>query len=182
MGAMNWHQFAEWTDVTAMPSNDGWEALREGLIEECHEALSVWHQIEAVKHGAVKRLHRDGPPDARRLEVRQTRLDRLWRQLVEEVGDACWYAARICRTSAAKDIFSKRSPEVQRHIGSLDVIHYGSQDGGEEGFGSRAHWALSMIEALATVCGVDFPEALANNEAKLTARKAAGTIGGEGER
>lgn len=179
---MDWKQFVEWTDTTAMPSNDSWEALRAGLIEECHEALAIYHQIKALEFGAVKRLHRDGPPDARRLEVRQTKLDRLRRQLVEEVGDACWYAARICRTSPGKDIFSRRSPEVQRHIGCLDAIHYGSQDGSEEGYGSRAHWALSMIEALATVCGVDFSEALANNEAKLTARKAAGTIQGEGER
>lgn len=174
---MDWKQFVEWTDTTAMPSNDSWDALRAGLIEECHEALAIWHQIKAMEFGAVKRLHRDGAPDAMRLEVRQTKLDRLRRQLVEEVGDACWYAARVVRLAGGNyTVLLGGCPVFSREALTrmLENPWKGEADGD--------WWATDLLSHLLAAMDVRIDEAIADNVAKLTARKVAGTIQGEGDR
>lgn len=174
---MNWVEYVIWTDTTAIPAQDTPDGLRAGLVEEIHEALSVWHEIEAKRHGAIKRQHRGDSTDWRKDELRATELERLRRKLISEVGDACWYAARICR------VFDDphRVPEMWgSSYGSVDAllssfVHWTEYE-------TRSNWASSMLSELLTITKHDISVAIADNISKLTARKAAGTIKGEGDR
>lgn len=169
---MNWREFVEWTDETAVKKGDDLRGLQAGLIEEVHEALAAWHAYQAKEHGAMKRLYRGDEPSPN-LVVDKARLRQ---KLVEEVGDAAWYAARIVRVRGER---TENPGQGVAELGSLDAV---MEFLSPESFSSPGHWAIWMLSNLLALTGVGLQSAIDGNVDKLLARKAAGTIMGSGDR
>ena len=163
---MTWADYVSWTDTTALPVTADPEYIRLGVLEEVHECLAAYANLQAVLYGRQKRVLR-GDSEAT-LQTKDQAATKARAQLVEELGDLAWYVARLGSDEPA--------PTYSSHL--VDVC-MDLSDFAEEP--SEAD-AVSLLSRLLTLAKIDLSTVLAVNVAKLTARKSAGTLKGEGTR
>lgn len=165
---MTWADYVFWTDTTALPVTADPEYIRLGVLEEVHECLAAYANLQAVLYGRQKRVLR-GDSEAT-LQTKDQAATKARAQLVEELGDLAWYVARFCEHDGVirKTLFE--------NLGSVSVALRNFFD-----FSDRHH-ACRLLECMLSMSGIDLSTVLNANVAKLTARKSAGTLKGEGTR
>lgn len=166
VNGMNWSDYVAFTATTALPGTDDPNYLRLGILEEAHEALAAYATWQAAIHGRAKRVLRGDPPHVLQAKADATEIAR--RQLVEEIGDLAWYVARL-GSDEPSPVYSANLIDV-----CMDLLDFADEP-------SEAD-AVALLSRLLTLSGVELSTVLDINVAKLTARKSAGTIKGEGSR
>lgn len=163
---MTWADYVSWTDTTALPVTDNPEYIRLGVMEEAFECLMAYSAMQAAIFGHQKRVLRGDAESV--LQAKEEAAAEARAQLVEELGDLAWYVARLGSDEPA--------PTYSSHL--VDVC-MDLSDFTEEP--SEAD-AVALLSRLLTLAKIDLSTVLAVNVAKLTARKSAGTLKGEGTR
>ena len=175
---MTWQQYVEFTATTALPVASDPEYLRLGVLEEAHEALAAYHAWQAAVRGREKRVLRGDAPEV--LRAKDIAASRACAQLIEELGDLAWYVARMDALGIARDSDGSGVPmgpcamEFHKHlrrIHDFNLTH-----------GRVLYLGLTMLTLGAELADVELDDIFNANVAKLTARKSAGTIQGEGTR
>lgn len=173
---MTWQQYVEFTATTALPVASDPEYLRLGVLEEAYEALEAYSACCAAIHGKQKRILRGDAPNV--LQAKDDAIAIAKRRLVEELGDLAWYVARTCalhtsttyRDELQCSYEENALKDVAFRIGRLSCSP------------NTALVASLLLSGMVELSGVSLETVLDVNVAKLTARKSAGTIQGEGER
>lgn len=147
---LTWGEYVEWTDTTAIyPADRAAEYCALGLLSELGEVA-----------GKLKKRIRDGeasvPVEA----------------ILAELGDACWYLARLRPEDDLGDLGEPATVQG----GYAWVVGALSSALSEE-----YHLALEYVEGLIIELGYSLPEVLGMNVAKLESRKDRGTLGGAGD-
>ena len=167
---MQWSEYIAFTATTALPGTDSLHYLELGVLEEAHEALAAYCNLQAALVGRQKRVLRGD--SAHVLQAKTDAAEIARRQLVEELGDLAWYVGRMM------------SAEKHPRIPAITLSHIGSVARAIRTFAARpcADHAADLLAEFLDLARLDLDVVLAANVAKLTARKAAGTIKGEGSR
>jgi len=170
---MKWTEYVAWTDTTALPAASNLDYLGKGILEEANEFLAAYFALEAAKLGRAKRVLRGDSPET--LAAKDAAIERAQAQMLAELGDLAWYVARMQAV---------RGAIIESHV-CWDV----SADGllrFVEWCANVDDWGAARSADFLTYCvrfaGVDLDAVLDANVAKLTARKAAGTLYGSGDR
>lgn len=175
---MTWQQYVEFTATTALPIASDPDYLRFGVLEEAYEALEAYSACCAAIHGKQKRVLRGDAPNV--LQAKDEAIAVAKRRLVEELGDLAWYVARMDALGIARDSDGSGVPmgpcamEFHKHlrrIHDFNLTH-----------GRVLYLGLTMLTLGAELADVELDDIFNANIAKLTARKSAGTIQGEGTR
>lgn len=163
---MQWPEYIKFTATTALPGTDNPEYLRLGILEEAHEALAAYATWQAAIHGRAKRVLRGDPP-----HVLQAKTDAeiARRQLAEELGDLAWYVARLVGYDCLSVLGNRQISDVTIALEQFKSAPYGSR-------------AKTLLCEFLSLAKFDIETVISANVAKLTDRKAAGTIQGEGSR
>lgn len=167
---MQWSEYVTFTATTALPGTDNPEYLRLGVLEEAYEALAAYANLQSALVGRQKRVLRGDAPHV--LQAKTDAAEIARRQLVEEIGDLAWYVARIMAT------------EKRHRIPAVTLSHIGTVTRAIRTFAARpcADHAVDLLAEFLDLARIDLDVVLTANVAKLTARKSAGTIQGEGKR
>ena len=169
----SWLAYTMFAATTALPAAHDPEYLRLGLLEEAHEFLSAYCAMRATELGLQKRLLRGD--DEATLAAKRADIDRHRQKAIEELGDVCWYTARAghsTQPSPSRDgdpICVLLGIDMLKKMSAKDIYWIGNHGGHIVSHG------LSLL-------GVSLADVLTANVAKLTARKEAGTIQGQGDR
>lgn len=167
---MKWSEYVEFTAATSLPGTDNPEYLRLGILEEAHEALAAYASLQAAIYGRAKRVLRGDPANV--LQAKTDAAVIAYRQLVEELGDLAWYVARMMANGKQYCIPAIMSPNignVARAIRTFEARPF-------------AEYAADLLAEFLDLALVELNVVLDANVIKLTTRKAAGTIQGEGSR
>ena len=163
---MTWADYVSWTATTALPITADPEYIRLGVMEEAFECLIAYSAMQAAIYGRQKRVLRGDAESV--LQAKEDAIAKARAQFVEELGDLAWYVARLGSDEPA--------PTYSSHL--VDVC-MDLSDFTEEP--SEAD-AVALLSRMLTLAEIDLSTVLAVNVAKLTARKSAGTLKGEGTR
>ena len=165
---MTWADYVSWTDTTALPITADPEYIRLGVLEEAHECLIAYSAMQAAIFGHQKRVLRGDPESV--LQAKKDAVAKARAQLVEEMGDLAWYVARMgCKRGYLNVELDSRLTDVSEALWNFVE----SQD---------ALNAMMLFEEMLSMSGEELDVVLRANVEKLTARKSAGTITGEGSR
>ena len=167
---MIWPDYIKFTATTALPAAANPEYLRLGLLEEAHEFLSAYCAMRAAELGLQKRLLRGD--DEATIAAKRADIDRHRQKAIEELGDVCWYTARVGVTTTPH---SKIGHNLRMIMLNADMLSSGHHD-------QMAVHADEIVRYAIGLMDVSLQDVLAANVAKLTARKEAGTIQGQGDR
>lgn len=170
---MKWTEYVAWTDTTALPASANLEYVRKGILEEANEFLAAYFALQAAKLGRAKRVLRGD--SAETLAAKDAAIERAQAQMLAELGDLAWYVARVQALRGAII-----DPCVRWDVPLDGLLRF------LEWSASIDEWGAARSADLLAHCvrfaGVNLADVLDANVQKLTARKAAGTIKGEGER
>lgn len=152
---ITWDEYVEWTASTAIyPKEQAVEYCNLGLLSELGEVA-----------GKLKKRIRDGeasvPVEA----------------VLAELGDVCWYLARL---QVERGLGSLRSMGVPGAATTQDD-HTWMVDALCSALNEEYHYVLERVEHLAIELGYSLPEVLEMNVEKLSSRKARGVLGGSGD-
>lgn len=170
---MTWHDYVLFTSTTALPVASDPEYLRLGVLEEAHEALAAYHAWQAAVRGREKRVLRGDAPEV--LRAKDIAASRACAQLIEELGDLAWYVARMSAQKLTRHVL----PPARKLGGGISHVATALVEFGDF---SNCHTAMTLLVEFLTLSGIHLNTVLDANVAKLTARKSAGTIQGEGTR
>lgn len=166
---MTWHDYVTWTGTTALPIASDPEYLRLGVLEEGYEALEAYSAYCAAFHGRQKRILRGDAPKDDAIAIAK-------RRLVEELGDLAWYVARMHSIIGSYPGAYPTACEAQLTLVDQCLRNLVNHRG------DMLFEAFSLLRYMLGIAEMPLDLVLDANVAKLTARKSAGTIQGEGER
>ena len=169
---MNWPEYVAFTATTALPAAQDPAYLRLGVMEEAFECLAAYANLQAAIHGRVKRTLR-GDSEAV-LQAKEDAAIKARAQLVEELGDLAWYVARMSALSLTRHKLPYHHPLMGLGRVAYSIVAF------EES--SECENAMRVLVEFLALTGLDLSTVLSANVAKLTARKSAGTLKGEGTR
>lgn len=173
---MTWHDYVKFTASTALPAASDPEYLRLGVLEEAYEALEAYSACCAAIHGKQKRVLRGDAPNV--LQAKDDAASIAKRRLVEELGDLAWYVARLCALDASP--VYRESLQVSEDNNELRDTAFRL---GRISISNPPTFAASLLlGGMVAMSGNVLEDILDANVAKLSARKTAGTIQGEGIR
>jgi NTP pyrophosphatase (non-canonical NTP hydrolase) len=164
---MKWSEYVAFTATTALPVASDPTYLAAGVVEECHEFLAAYHAYKAAVAGLRKRRLRGDPAEV--IYAKRRDASAAYEKMVEELGDLAWYVARICGEQIGYDDIY---PDVETALASFRWDPPSDSK-------NAAAW---LLERMRQLDNMPLSLALERNVEKLTARKAAGTIQGEGDR
>lgn len=175
---MNWVNYVNWTDETALPTASDPAYIRLGIIEEAHECLAAYCALQAAIYGREKRMLRGDPPEV--LEAKAAAIAQLREQVIEELGDLAWSVARSMRPLGYAHWPSGEGYVALWRIESMLKCCEREQEPKPTLYASLLWYVLEFMSA--NVERLSLEDVLDANVKKLVARKAAGTIKGEGSR
>lgn len=165
---MNWPEYVAFTATTALPAAANPEYIRLGVMEEAFECLIAYSSLQAAIFGRQKRVLRGDAESV--LQAKEDAIAKARAQFVEELGDLAWYVARMgCKLSYLNEALESRLTDVSEALWNFVE----SQD---------ALNAKMLFEDMLSMSGENLDVVLRANVEKLTARKSAGTLKGEGNR
>lgn len=170
---MTWQQYVEFTATTALPIASDPDYLRFGVLEEAYEALEAYSACCAAIHGKQKRVLRGDAPNV--LQAKDEAIAVAKRRLVEELGDLAWYMARMSAQKLTRHVL----PPARKLGGGISHVANALVEFGDF---SNCYTAMTLLVEFLTLSGIHLNTVIEENVAKLTARKSAGTIQGEGTR
>lgn len=170
---MTWHDYVLFSESTALPVASDPEYLRLGVLEEAYEALEAYSACCAAIHGRQKRVLRGDAPNV--LQAKDDAIAIAKRRLIEELGDLAWYVARMSAQKLTRHVL----PPARKLGGGISHVANALVEFGDF---SNCYTAMTLLVEFLTLSGIHLNTVVETNVAKLTARKADGTITGEGKR
>lgn len=164
---MTWSEYVAFTATTALPVAASVEYLKLGVLEEACEAIAACATMQAALNGRAKRRLRGDPPEV--LEKKSQAACAAQQQLIEELGDLSWYVARMAPDSKLTHTFAGTFQDVAASYAEFE-------------YDPTPARALQLLSDMFSMTCISPESVFSANVQKLTARKTAGTIQGEGKR